>query len=295
VTPERIESVLADFRAWLDQAAAAPAPPEAAPGPEVDLHTLLAQFVALRHEVNLQTKASRAQQEQNAEALRELNQAMELLERRDAALEQAEEQARDEQVRPLLKTLFELHDALSLARREVQRVQEALGPMLERLEVAAPADDEPEPPALPAAATPGRRGLLARWFGAADPGEQAVAERERVIAQLRDRLDRQQQQLQAVRAAQADSRQAAERARQFISSVVTGYTMSLQRLERALQQQGLEPIPALGLPFDPETMEVVEVVPGPGRTSTEVIDEVRRGYLRAGRVFRFAQVRVAKP
>jgi molecular chaperone GrpE len=71
--------------------------------------------------------------------------------------------------------------------------------------------------------------------------------------------------------------------------------MSLQRLERALQQQGLEPIPALGLPFDPETMEVVEVVPGPGRTSTEVIDEVRRGYLRAGRVFRFAQVRVAKP
>ena len=42
-------------------------------------------------------------------------------------------------------------------------------------------------------------------------------------------------------------------------------------------------------------MEVVEVVPGPGRASTEVIEEVRRGYRWRGRVFRFAQVRVAKP
>jgi molecular chaperone GrpE (heat shock protein) len=36
------------------------------------------------------------------------------------------------------------------------------------------------------------------------------------------------------------------------------------------------------------------VVSGSGQPSGEVIDEVRRGYLRGERVFRFAQVRVAK-
>jgi molecular chaperone GrpE len=293
LTPERIDNVLADFRAWLEQAAAAPAPPEPSVAPEVDLHTLLAQFVALRHEVNLQTRASRSQQEQNAEALRELNQALELLERREAALEQAEEQKRDEHVRPLLKTLIELYDALALARREVQRVQEALGPLLERLATTASVEDEPErPPAPPPPPAP------RRWFW-----QRAKPDMERQLWEAeqeserpwRERLARQREKLQILRQSQAESLQAAERARQFITSVVTGYTMSLQRLERALHQQGLEPISALGQPFDPETMEVVEVVPGPGRTSTEVIDEVRRGYLRGGRVFRFAQVRVAKP
>jgi len=62
--------VLADFRSWLERAPA-PAVPPAVPQP-LDLHTLLSQFVALRHEVNLQTKASRAQQEQNAEAIRHM-------------------------------------------------------------------------------------------------------------------------------------------------------------------------------------------------------------------------------
>jgi molecular chaperone GrpE (heat shock protein) len=42
-------------------------------------------------------------------------------------------------------------------------------------------------------------------------------------------------------------------------------------------------------------MEVVEAVTEAGRERTEVIEEVRRGYLWRGRVFRFAQVRVARP
>src|SRR4051812_2227022 len=79
LTPEAIESLLADFRRWLEQAAAPDAdgvapsavvPPTAAE--PIDLHTLLGQFIAVRHEVNLQTKAARAQQEQSAEALRQL-------------------------------------------------------------------------------------------------------------------------------------------------------------------------------------------------------------------------------
>lgn len=46
--------------------------------------------------------------------------------------------------------------------------------------------------------------------------------------------------------------------------------------------------------FDPERMEVVEVVIDSGKPAGEVIEEVRRGYFWRGRVFRFAQVRVAK-
>jgi molecular chaperone GrpE len=71
--------------------------------------------------------------------------------------------------------------------------------------------------------------------------------------------------------------------------------MSLQRVERALQQYGLEGMECVGQPFDPEHMEAVEVVQENGRAACEVIDEVRRGYIWKGRVFRFAQVRVAKP
>ena len=37
-----------------------------------------------------------------------------------------------------------------------------------------------------------------------------------------------------------------------LDSVVTGYTMSVQRVERALRQLGLETIQTVGEPFDPE-------------------------------------------
>ena len=70
--------------------------------------------------------------------------------------------------------------------------------------------------------------------------------------------------------------------------------MSRRRIEHALQQHGLKPIRTVGKPFDPERMEVLEVVNDSGRPAGEVVGEVRRGYLWRGRVFRFAQVRVAK-
>jgi len=89
-------------------------------------------------------------------------------------------------------------------------------------------------------------------------------------------------------------REGVKRVRQLLGSLVTGYRMGLQRVERALEQQGLEPIFATGTPFDPERMEVLEAVADTGRPPGEVIEEVRRGYLWRGRVFRFAQVRVAR-
>ena len=71
-----------------------------------------------------------------------------------------------------------------------------------------------------------------------------------------------------------------------------GYAMSLRRVENVLPQFGLEAIPCEGLPFDPELMEAVEVVEGV--ESGVVVEEVRRGYLRGGSVYRYALVKVAR-
>jgi molecular chaperone GrpE len=305
LTPAAVEAVLADFRAWLQEAAGPGVmlsrPPETPVGADAgvgresmappreppDLHTLLEQFVALRHEVNLQTKASRTQQEQNAEALRRLGEALDALGRAGA-------QDADEALRPVLKTLADLYDALALARREVQRVQEAVLPLLDQA-AAAPAAEAPAPTTAAAAATVPRRSFWARWFGGTGAGlQRTVGDQQEVIAALQRKLAAAEEQLQAQQQQREQTAQAAERVRQFVASLVTGYTMSVQRLERALQQHGLEPIRCVGEPFDPETMEVVEVVTEGGRGGTEVVAEVRRGYRWRGRVFRFAQVKVAR-
>ncbi len=78
-----------------------------------------------------------------------------------------------------------------------------------------------------------------------------------------------------------------------LAAAATGLRMSERRVERLMREVGLEPIETVGKLFDPETMEAVEAVAGelsPGM----VVDELRRGYMFCGRVFRFAQVRVAK-
>src|SRR5437764_1495272 len=80
VSDDAIEAVLTDFRAWLR---ALPADDGVVPPPDdgPDVYTLLGQFTALRHEVNLQTRAVRAQQEQNAVTLEQLSHALDALER----------------------------------------------------------------------------------------------------------------------------------------------------------------------------------------------------------------------
>jgi molecular chaperone GrpE len=261
LSAEAVEGILADFRAWLGEAAI---PADAADAEPLDLHTLLAQFTALRHEVHLQTRAARAQQEQGAEALRQLGEGLTALQQAQLGARLGEEQARDEALRPLLKALVDVYDALSLAEREVRRVQDTL------LSPPAPAaDGEPLPAPVPPS-------LLARLFGL----DRTLKQQQETITTLHRRL--------------SEAAPAAERVRAMLAALLTGYTMSLQRVERTLRQHGLEPIPAVGQPFDPERMEVLEVVSDGDRPSGEVVGEVRRGYLWRGRVFRYAQVRVAK-
>jgi molecular chaperone GrpE len=263
LTTERIESILADFRGWLHEAAAHGATIDQPDSQEdrIDLHTLLGQFIALRHEVNLQTKAVRAQQEQNAQTL--------------AALQEAAvstpSMANDEIAQNHARTLMEIYDALALAVPEAKRMRDTI-----LADSGAPVLEESTGDYVPASARPS---FMARIFGGAHES-QAIAALRHALAVQSERL--------------ADARRSVERARGLLSSLLTGYTMSLQRLERALQQNELEPIECVGRPFDPERMEALEVVADNGRIPGEVVDEVRRGYLRRGRVFRCAQVRIAK-
>jgi molecular chaperone GrpE len=263
LTPDAISAVLADFRAWLtalltatnEEASGGRKPPDSShqgayPPRSPDLHTLLGQFIAVRQEVNLQTRAVRAQQEQNAETLRRLTTALDDLRQSQARGEEIQEQAIDEAVRPLLKTLINLYDALALAGREMQRLRETVLARREQLDTVTEA--------------PPSRSLF-RFFN---------RRREQELERERERER--------------------EGVRQLLASLVTGYTMSLQRIERALREHGLEAIPATGERFDPERMEVLEAVAGSGCPSGEVLEEIRRGYLWNGRVFRYAQVRVAK-
>ena len=181
--------------------------------------------------------------------------------------QQSDKNAPDELLRPLLKTLLDAHDALSLAEREVQRLRQ-------NSPVPPPAEITP-PPAVEI-----RLPFWARWLGLGTTLEQQIAP------------------LRTWRSEQPPPPGLAEyveRFRQVLDALLVGYRMSLQRIERAFEQQGLEPIPCTGQPFDPETMEVAEVVHEEGRSSTEVLSEVRRGYRWHGRLFRYAQVRVAKP
>jgi molecular chaperone GrpE len=269
VTEPSLEDLLADFRVWLQQAVSSfpesgtdPFIPSDSREKPIDLHTLLGQFLALRHEVNLQTKAVRSQQEQNAETLRQLTQALQTLHQDQATDELAARQVQEDQVRLFLKTLVELHDALAPAQREVDRLSRTLEAELSQLAAKPAPHSKPRKPSW--------------WKG-------FLGKREGGPAVASDQKNYQ------------PAPAVAQRVRQLLGSVLAGYTMSVQRLERAIQQQGLEVIACAGQPFDPEQMEAVEVVTESGRPGGEVIEEVRPGYLWNGRVFRFALVRVAKP
>src|SRR5437016_3436424 len=116
LTAETIDRILADFRNWLEeivsseQVAAAPA----AEWEPVGLHALVSQFTALRHEVNLQTKAARAQQEQAARSLEAVERAVESLCETESAGDRAAEDAVADALRPLLKSLLDVTDMMTL-------------------------------------------------------------------------------------------------------------------------------------------------------------------------------------
>jgi len=273
MSPDEIERILSDFRAWLGEVTTVPAP--VGESPKVDLHTLIAQFTSLRQEVNLQTKASRTSLEQNAEALTELRSALEQLQEQPEA---------DDGLGPLLKAVVDVYDNLALALKQVTRQRESIDEPLNTIingtkipeMLGAP---PPEPDAQ--AKENVKRGFWSRLFFA----------QVREASGLNDPITTMLKEAEARRVKMVG---AAKLVCSSLDSLITGYRMSLARIDRVLEQNDMEPIAAVGETFDPELMEVVEVIGESGQSAGQVVEEVRRGYIRGEVVFRFAQVKVAR-
>jgi molecular chaperone GrpE len=242
----------------------------AAEPPAVDLHTLVAQFTALRHEVNLQTRAARTSIEQSGETLKQLEAAVEELRERPAGGE--------DEAAPLLKALVDVYDNLALALRQVEKQRDAIDQPLVDLVDGTKVPDVPKSVETGPVAI--RPGFWWRLFGVSAGQALGTINVGAMMKEAEARRDR--------------TAEAAKLVRSSFDGLIAGYRMSLARVDRAIEQAGLEVIAAEGEPFDPELMEVVEVAGDTGRPAGEVIEEVRRGYLRGEVVFRYAQVKVAR-
>ncbi len=74
-----------------------------------------------------------------------------------------------------------------------------------------------------------------------------------------------------------------------------GVDLTLKQFQSILRNEGLEVIPALNAPFDPEVHEAVSQEPGEQVTAPTVIEEMQKGYLYKGKLLRPALVKVAVP
>ncbi|HXL04586.1 MAG: nucleotide exchange factor GrpE [Firmicutes bacterium] len=74
-----------------------------------------------------------------------------------------------------------------------------------------------------------------------------------------------------------------------------GVEMIMRKLLDILAAEGVEPIEAVGLPFDPNFHEAVAVCDDGDVDTDTVVDELRRGYTYEDEVIRASMVRVARP
>ncbi len=74
-----------------------------------------------------------------------------------------------------------------------------------------------------------------------------------------------------------------------------GIGMIYRQLLRTLEEEGLEPLQAVGKRFDPFLHEAVERVESPGAEEGTVVEEVQKGYRFRSRLLRAARVKVAGP
>lgn len=73
-----------------------------------------------------------------------------------------------------------------------------------------------------------------------------------------------------------------------------GIELIYKQLQDALAKLGVQPIPAVGEPFDPHYHEAIEMVETADAADHEVLEELQRGYKFKDRLLRPAMVKVAK-
>lgn len=78
------------------------------------------------------------------------------------------------------------------------------------------------------------------------------------------------------------------------AKVAKGLTIAGEELHKILERHGVQPVKAVGEPFDPNLHEAVAEVEDAAKQAGTVVDEVQRGYVLNGRLIRPSRVRVAK-
>jgi molecular chaperone GrpE len=123
-----------------------------------------------------------------------------------------------------------------------------------------------------------------------DSRQEAVAQAQQaMLEELLDLLDRLQAAISNIKAFKAPFWEP-RASRVFRAGMEEGLEITSRRLEQMLASHGITPLSALGRPLDPHTMRVVEVRKEAGQDDGTVLEEIRRGYLRHGRMFRLAEV-----
>ncbi|MFB3888077.1 MAG: nucleotide exchange factor GrpE [Candidatus Bathyarchaeia archaeon] len=75
--------------------------------------------------------------------------------------------------------------------------------------------------------------------------------------------------------------------------LVEGVQMTLKKLRKLLEQEGVTPIQSEGKPFDPTKHNAVAAVEREDAEGCVVIEEIRKGYMMKDKVIRPSMVRVA--
>ena len=183
-------------------------------------------------------------------------------------------------------------------------------PKPDEIQTDAPAVAAPEPePGLPEAQAPPPT-------EAEKPPELAAAEQEierlrdenlRLVAELRNLRQRtQREKAEALKYAEADfarellvllddleRAQAAAPAAENVQALAEGVRIVHEHFLKVLRDRGIQPIEALGRPFDPELHQALSQQPSAECPAGTVMQELARGYRMHGRVIRPAKVVVS--
>jgi molecular chaperone GrpE len=92
----------------------------------------------------------------------------------------------------------------------------------------------------------------------------------------------------------ADNLERALKAAQEGGDIVEGVQLTYHQLQRLITQQGVEPIEAIGQPFDPLKHEAISIVSVDGVEDETIVAEEQRGYTHQGELLRPSRVYVAK-
>lgn len=123
----------------------------------------------------------------------------------------------------------------------------------------------------------------------AELGQAAERGRGEVVTQMLDVLDDLRRSLDAAEEAEAE-----EGGGPAYQALKTGVELVYKKFEDALAALGVQPIEAVGQPFDEELHEAMMQQDAEGTAPGTVVGEIQRGYRMGDRVLRHARVIVAR-